>query len=107
MQPFAPNTTGTATLSVSSTTGNVAVMIKTLANNQLELNNTGSKWCYVAVGSSTVTATVPSGSTGSYPVGPGQCKLITISPNDVTNVAAICGGTDTTTLTITPGNGAS
>lgn len=117
--PFAPDSawtapgqtenSNTATLAVTGATGNVAVSLNQAS--QVELYNSGSFDCFVTFGvDNTVTASVPSGSAGSYPIGAGQCKIITfpsaIAPL-IKYAAAICGGTNTTTLYISPGVGAS
>ncbi len=117
--PFAPDsaytapgqteTQNTATLAVTSTSGNVAINLNGAA--QVELYNAGSFDCFVVFGvDNTVAATVPSTSTGSYPLGAGQCKVISFAPSVaavVKFIAAICAGTNTTTLYASPGVGAS
>lgn len=104
--PGLNNTQNTCTLAVTATSGRVPINLN--GATQVELYNAGSFDCFVTFGDVTVVATVPSTSTGSYPLGTGQCKVITLTnPSAVTNVAAICGGTNTTTLYVTPGLGAS
>lgn len=96
----------TATLAVTAASGRVAVNLN--GATQVELYNAGSFDCFVAFGDVTVAATVPSTSTGSYPLGAGQCKVVTVlHPDALTNIAAICAGTNTTTLYASPGVGAS
>lgn len=104
--PGVLNTQNTATLAVTASSGRVVVNLN--GAPQVELFNDGSFTCFVAFGDVTVAATVPSGSAGCYPIGAGQCKIVTLlNPNSITNCAAICGGTNTTTLYISPGVGAS
>lgn len=114
--PFAPdsaislpglsNEPNTCTLAVTATSGRVPINLN--GANQIEVYNAGSFDCFVAFGDVTVVATVPSTSTGSYTVGTGQCKIITVmNPTLITNMAAICGGSNTTTLYASPGVGAS
>jgi hypothetical protein len=103
--PFQPNSNATATLAATATTGRVAVTMA--GGNQVEVTNkSAANWVYVEYGDSTITAAVPSGSVGGYPVGPGQSKIITVPPS-ITNMAAICDATLTATVFFTPGNGAS
>lgn len=114
--PFAPdsavnlvglsNEGNTCTLAVTSTSGRVPISLN--GAFQVELNNDGGSTCFVSFGDATIVAVVPLGSTGSYPVKSGECKLITlVNPNQVTNVAAICAGTGSTTFYASPGAGAS
>lgn len=117
--PFAPDsaftapgqteTQNTATLAVTSTSGNVAINLN--GAQQVELNNDGASTCFVVFGvDNTVTATAVSGSAGSYPVKSGECKIITFAPSVaplVKFMAAICAAGLTTTLYASPGVGAS
>lgn len=117
--PFAPDsaytapgqteTQNTATLAVTASSGNVAINMN--GAQQVELNNDGPSTCFVVFGvDNTIAATVPSTSTGSYPVKPGECKIITFAPSIaplIKFVAAICGTGLTTTLYASPGVGAS
>lgn len=114
--PFAPdsaldlpgqsNEPNTCTLAVTATSGRVPISLN--GAFQIELYNSGNADCFVTFGDVTIVATVPSTSTGCYPVGPGQVKIITVvNPNVITNMAAICAGTNTTTLFASPGVGAS
>lgn len=115
-QPFAPdsatslpgllNTSNTATLAVTASSGRVPVSLD--GATQVELYNQGPNDCFVAFGDVTVAATVPSGSTGSYPLPAGVTKVITLPyAIQVTNCAAICAATQTATIFISPGAGAS
>lgn len=87
---------GTAVLAVTATTGNIALPGSS-AFNAITLVNTGTKDAFIAQGGSSVVAT-----TGSIPVRAG--KHITIAVQG-TYLAAICGGTDTTSLDIYQANG--
>jgi hypothetical protein len=102
---FQPNTNSTAVLAATAATGRVAITMG--GAGQVEVTNkSAANWAYVEYGDSTVTATVPTGSTGGYPVGPGQSKIITV-PSTITNMAAICDAGLAATVFFTPGNGAS
>lgn len=108
MASFAPAGAGSAStvsLSATSTTGNVALAGVVTGQGQCEIQNKGSGWAYVAFGGSAVTATVPNGATGgSYPVGPGQAKIVSIGTN-AAYAAGICASGDTATLLFTVGYG--
>lgn len=73
------------------------------------LKNAGSIECFVASGSSTVTATaggaITAASDGSFSILPGEIAAYTIAL-DATHLAAICAGSGTTTLRIARGEGA-
>jgi hypothetical protein len=78
----------TVTLAVTNATGNIA-----LGNSGdiVVLQNTSTKTCFVKLGGPTVTAT-----TTDFPLQSGFC--IAFDMSSYTYVAAICGGSDTTTL---------
>lgn len=106
------NDLNTSPLAVTATSGNVPINLN--GAPQVELYNAGSFDCAVCFGNdSTVTATFPVGNNGgNYIIGAGQCKVCTIPPPMQVNfpkmwVAAICSGTNTTTLYASPGVGAS
>jgi hypothetical protein len=65
----------------------------------LVIKNTGSKTAYVSAGISTDT-----GSTAGYPILAGNLEVISRDPAD-THFLAITGGSDTTTLLVTTGEG--
>lgn len=65
----------------------------TAAYRSITINNYGVKDAFVALGGTTVTAT-----TSSIPVRAG--KHITIWQGTAVDIAAICGGSDSTTLDI-------
>jgi len=71
----------TASLSATVTTGNVALFG---TGAQIELQNGGAVTVFIALGGSAVVATV-----GSYPLLPGQSKIITRNPDNQTYIAAI------------------
>jgi hypothetical protein len=108
MASFAPAGSGvasTVSLSATSTTGNVALAGVATGQAQCEIQNKGNGWAYVAFGGSTVAATVPNGATaGSYAVGPGQSKIVSIGSN-AQYAAGICASGDTATLLFTVGYG--
>lgn len=114
--PFAPdsgvslpglaNTQNTATIAVTSTSARVPISLN--GAMQVEISNAGSSWCFVVFGDVTVVATAPVTSSGSYPIGPGQTKIVTLVNVDaITNVAAICTAGLTTTFYASPGVGLS
>ena len=118
LAPFAPDSaislpgqtelTNTATLAVTATTGRVPINLN--GAQQVELYNAGPNDAFVSFGDITVVATLPSTSTGSYPIGSGQSKVITLRPdlvNLITNMAAICASTQTAVIWASPGVGAS
>lgn len=95
-----PTTKSAATLSwgaatLEGATGRIAVG----AGPSVVIRNTGSKTAYVKFGTSTVAAT-----TSDYPIAAGTQEVIARLLTD-THLSAICGGSDTTTLSITPGSG--
>lgn len=104
----------TVPLSVTSTSSTVRFAnVPSVKNYDVIIQNAGTKTAFVSFGTGSVTATVPA-STGSPPVGNGSVNnfpvlagaIYTMQKNsDSVNmndtIAAICGGTDTTTLYIT------
>ncbi len=101
---FTPETQATVTITSAVTTANVALTIKANATSLRIKNVDASNVAYVNFGSSTVTATVPSGATGgSMPVGAGETVGISIPPG-TTHAASICTA-GTPVVFFTPGNG--
>ena len=106
-QNFAP--VQTRTISVTATTGSVTfdfsspTVVKQLDSNQLItsvlVQNGGSKVAFIKFGDSSVTAT-----TSDTPILPGA--IYVMDKGVAMSVAAICGGTDTTTVYVTAGVGA-
>lgn len=84
---------GTLTLSVTGTSAATALPMGDINNKRnAEIQNAGTVTVFVLFcPSSTCTALVAS----SYPVLPGQSKVVTIPPN-TSHVAAITGGTAAT-----------
>lgn len=98
----------TATLAATASTGRVPINLN--GAMQVELYNAGPNDAFVTFGDLTVVAVLPATSTGSYPIGAGQCKLITFPPSvaaQITNMAAICASAQTATIFASPGAGAS
>lgn len=103
MMPFAPTGRSTVTLSVTTSTGSRQIRPAIGTHSSVLVSNTGSAWAYVEFGDSAITAVVPSGATtGGVPVAPGSQQTFR---NGATYAAAICGGSDSTTLAFTPGEG--
>ena len=78
----------TVTIAATSATGSIA--LKGKGNSQIVLN-AGTKTVFVALGTSAVTAT-----TASTPIYPGSSLILPVG--NATYIAAICGGSDTTTI---------
>lgn len=114
--PFAPSGLPTVTLAVTATTGNVALGNRAATSQDasptpdgegtfpggfsVRVMNGGTKTMFVTFGGSTVTATVAAGT----PMLAGTAEVFTVNPN-ATYIAAICGGSDSTTLYATTGQG--
>lgn len=92
-QPFSPG--ANASIAVTTTTGNVAI---TGVGSVLRLANVTSVECFVAFGTSAITAT-----TGSFSV-PGNTAIFVSVSDAVTHVAAITAS-GTATLRISRGDG--
>lgn len=99
--PFYP-TKPSLTVSVTAVTTSVQIAD---ANIQLDISlrviNSGTKTAFLAFGQEDITATSSSG-----------MPVLSLAPSEILNIpegttfmAAICGGTDTTTLIVTPGRG--
>lgn len=84
-----------ASLSVTTTTGNVAI---SGTGSTLRLANVTAVECFVTVGTSTVTAAITDFSI------PGNTIVLLAIANTATHIAAITGAT-TTTLRISRGEG--
>jgi len=93
-----------STIAVTSTTQRVAL---STSANHVYLSNIGTKECFVEFGNASVTATAGGAATaasdGSMAIPAGFYGVINCGRQS--NVAAICAGTDTTTLRLTPGEG--
>jgi hypothetical protein len=105
--PLIPQDGGT--LPVLAGTSSARITLPVGVGPQLEMENAGSDTIFVRFGGSSVTATAGTASAtaptaGSYPIGPGLCKVITV-PAGATHMAHI-SGTAAQTLYITPGTGA-
>jgi len=102
---FRPTLGGTVNLSVTSSTGRVAVLTATSladvsGSSVIRLYNAGSVAVFVEFGDGTVTAAVATG----MPIAPGSVEAFRVNPAQ-TNVAAITAS-GTATLYATPGAGA-
>lgn len=96
----------TVPLSVTATSSSVAFALKASAlNYDVMITNAGTKTAFVAFGVGSATAQVPgtNGTTGATPILGGA--IYTLQKNsdgvNVDTCAAICGGTDSTTLYFT------
>lgn len=106
--PFSPQPGATMPVLVGVASARVPVAM--LGGLQMELENSGSAYVFIQFGDVTVTASTGTASAtaptnGSYQIGPGICKLVTV-PVGTTHMAHI-SGTAAQTLYATPGNGAS
>jgi hypothetical protein len=93
-QPFSPG--ATANLSVTTSTGNVA--LPSGAGSRFLLQNSGANPFFFKVGNSSVTAAVT-----DTPLLAGESRVFTLDPS-ATTIAAITG-TATATLYVTRGEG--
>ena len=86
---FSPKTQGTVSITSAVTTASVALV--PLGCRQIRVKNIDTaNVAFINFGTSSVTATVPSGATpGSIPIGPGETAGFTLDPN-VTHAASIC-----------------
>lgn len=100
---FSPKTQGT--VSITNSTSTAAVALVPLGSRQVRVKNIDTvNTAYINFGTSTVTATLPSGATpGSMPIGPGETAGFTITA-DVTHAASICSA-GTPIVYFTPGLG--
>jgi hypothetical protein len=98
--PMAPGTLGgiLSAQAVTASSSNAALPATIVPYGAVTVVNTGTKDAYIAFGGSGVTA-----ATTNTPVRAG--KHITIWLQSGSYIAAICGGTDTTTLDIYQGTG--
>lgn len=97
-------------ISVTSTASTAALFGKTpVANstNTVRLVNEGPNRCYIAVGGSTVAATVPTGTAAATatPVLAGEDVTLDILPGH-TYISAICRAGETATLIVQNDEGA-
>lgn len=114
--PFAPELPPTVTLAVTATTGNVALGNLAATSQDasptpqgfgtyvggftVRVVNSGTKTAFLNFGGSSVTATVAAG----VPILAATVAKFTLNPKSTT-MAAICGGSDSTTLYATTGQG--
>lgn len=99
-------TSPTATLSVTSTSGGIA--LPTTPFDTIMLTNEGPNHAYIAVAQTTATATVPTSTfvTTATPVLAGsQVPFTNSSLLTAPYLAAICAGSGTATLRISCGSG--
>lgn len=101
-QPFSPSPSGTVTLAVTSVTGNIALPTAVGDGPVAVTSAVGSTICFISFGSSSITATAPNGTSGSYPILPGTTQVL--DRGNATNVAAITASS-TATLYFTTGQG--
>ena len=102
---FAPNG---LTIEIACTSGaTTGVRCDGLVHNatQRMVQNLGSKIAYLANGTSSVAAVVPTSSVpnNGIPILAGAVLVLSFPPGSY--FSAICGGSDTTTLALTPGEG--
>jgi len=78
----------TSNIAVTSTTSTVAL---TNTSDVVVCQNVGSKLCFVKLGPANVTAT-----TSDFPIQAGG--IVSLDQQGFTYIAAICGGSDSTTI---------
>jgi hypothetical protein len=104
--PFAPATSAASTIAVTSTSQRVALPLLSTPGS-IYLSNVGTKECFVELGGATVTAVaggaVTAASDGSLALPSGFFGVIGYNPATQGFLAAVCAGTDTTTLRIKAG----
>lgn len=97
---------GSTTKVAVTATASSPVVIKTNTNNQIDYAaflNAGSKPCAVAISPVSASATFPGASAGDFVLPASMTyPLIIAVPARNFYVSAICDGTDTTTLYVTP-----
>ena len=100
---FTPEVQATVSITCAVTTANVSLGAKPSRAVRVK-NVDATNIAYVNFGSSSVTATVPSGSTGgSVPIGAGETAGFSLGPGQ-TYAAAICTA-GTPLVFFTPGDG--
>ena len=85
-----------------------AVAVPSGAGNQIRIVNEGPNICFVALGASSVAATVPTtgaGVTTCTPVMAGEDVILTRSPLVDLYISTICRASGTATLTVHVGEG--
>ena len=96
-----------AALSVSATSTSTPIQVRGTNNNatQRMFYNGGSKDCWVCWAATPTACVIPTAGTpaNGFPIAAGAIVTLGIPPNAY--FAAICGGSDSTTLYITPGEG--
>ena len=92
------------TIAATSSSQRIALSV---SSKHVYLSNIGTKECFGEFGNASVTATAGGASTsasdGSMAIPAGFYGVINCG--NQSNVAAVCAGTDTTTLRVTPGDG--
>jgi len=94
-----------ATLAVTASSSSVALPG---SGSVMMIKNVGSSEAFIAAGNSAVVAVAggaaTSGADGSFSISAGQFLVLSL-PLGATTLAAICAGTNTTTLRISLGHG--
>lgn len=73
--------------------------------NDLKIVNGGSKACQVLIGNAPITAVADGSAGGTAQLKVLSGEVIAVKKGEFTSVAAICEGTDTTTLYLHAGTG--
>jgi hypothetical protein len=104
--PFKPSSPS-STIAVTNSSQRVAIAGPGNYVDSVYLANIGTKECFIAFGDATATATAGGNATaasdGSMSIPAGFYGVI--SNIGQSNIAAVCAGTDTTFLRVTPGTG--
>lgn len=95
------------TIAISVTDSASTAVSIPAGKNIIRVVNNGSNECFIAVGGSSVAATVPTGTAAvtATPVLSGADAVFSITPNVDTYISAICNTSETTTLYVSAGQG--
>lgn len=102
-KPFFPAAVS-ATIAVTNSSQRVALSI---IGSSVYLANVGTTECFIAFGNASVVVTAGAGATSAADGGmsiPGGFNGV-VSSGGQSNIAAICAGSGSTTLRVTPGDG--
>ena len=110
-QPFSASSLGISVAATAAALTAVALPVGTnvtTAGNSIRIFNEGPNVCFVALGASTVLATLPTtgaGVTTCCPIGIGEDVILTRSPLVDRFISTICRAAGTATLTVQVGEG--
>lgn len=110
-QPFSASALGITVAATASALTAVALPqgSDTNAGNSIRIVNEGPNICFIALGASTVLATLPTTGAGTrtcVPVLAGEDVILSRTPNTDVYISTICRAAGTATLTVQIGEGA-